>query len=433
MSPPFSERSNSSLVQQQQQQQQHHRTHGALILANIFFGVGAVLGALGLPATHPLVFALLREIGAGAILLGVSSCWYRRPIGSAVRDSANDNDDDDEKPASLTYAWRAWRVHWKHFALLGLVVFGNQAGFIVGIKMAGPITASIWQPTQPIFTAAICMTLGWEPPQRKRLVGILVATIGCIMMVLLKASTKVEEIAMQEEPVAVAYKKEDNGTSNNYGLSSTAARYVIGNTLFFCNCLCTALYVILSKRMLAIYPAVWVTAWSYNAASVYMFFATLLATSTPGSEAFFCPECPVLQDPLQRLVHIPSGAIPALLYYIVFASVGSYGLITWANQHATGTLVMSYSVLQPVTSALLTTVLLLLGIVASCQRQDTSGKASACLDFPSLGTFCGMVGVLAGLSLIITTEPGSTRAENKYNAEDPEVVPLTRARKEEIL
>ena len=150
------------------------KIHVALILANVFFGAGAVLGALGLPATHPLVFALLREIGAGVILLTLSMYLYRQPPTGLVPGSLRSDTllpvlgscKTNPLVTMLPYALRAWTVHWKRFALLGLAVFGNQAGFIVGVKMAGPITASVWQPSQPIFTAALCMALGWEPVQR---------------------------------------------------------------------------------------------------------------------------------------------------------------------------------------------------------------------------------------------------------------------------
>jgi uncharacterized membrane protein len=42
--------------------------NGALLLVQTIFGVGSVVGALGLPAFNPLVFALIREVCAGMIL-----------------------------------------------------------------------------------------------------------------------------------------------------------------------------------------------------------------------------------------------------------------------------------------------------------------------------------------------------------------------------
>lgn len=434
-------------------QQQKMRMHGALILANIFFGAGAVLGALGLPAAHPLVFALLREIGAGWILLLLSLYLYRQPTTSSTGDAGTttsfsswmldektqtDNKKGNNKPSSkmllLPYALRAWTTHWKNFAVLGLVVFGNQAGFIVGIKMAGPVTASVWQPSQPIFTAAICMALGWEPIQRKRLIGVLIASLGCVAMVLLKEQGSGYR---GEEPMTTISKittepDHDPPTDLLQSNANTTARYVMGNFLFFGNCLCTSLYVILSKRMLSLYPPLLVTSWAYNGASIIMFMVTLFASTKallPGADAFFCPECPEMEDPsfVQRLFYIPPGAIPALLYYVVFASVGSYGLMTWANQHATGTLVMSYTVLQPVTSAILTTLCLALGLVATCHDNDHH-QTAACLDFPSWGTFCGTMGVFAGLALIISTEPSSdTKVREENDDFDDEKVPLAAA------
>ena len=376
------------------------RMHSALILANVFFGVGGVVGALGLPASHPLSFALLREFWAGLILLGISIYLQKVALSENVNDFDTQTSKRPSDYSALLYPLLAWRVHWKSFALLGVVVFGNQAGFIVGLKMAGPVAASVWQPSQPIFTAAICMALGWEPPQPKRILGITVAFLGCISMVLLKHSNA----------------EQDTSTAAH---QHNAVRYLMGNALFFGNCLCTSLYVILSKRMLALYPALLVTAWSYNFASLCMLGVTMTAAALPGSQAFFCPECS--RD--EPFWHIAPGARPALLYYIVFASVGAYGLLTWANQFATGTLVMSYTVVQPCTAALLTTSLLVFGVVMSC-HQGLKDEAQSCLDYPSLGTFCGMLGVFGGLALIIATERTSAHSTENDKNFDVETIPL---------
>lgn len=399
------------------------RTHMALILANIFFGVGAVLGALGLPATHPLVFALVREIAAGFILLGLSASIYggRR---QSVRLHISENPADDkaaemnvlgetkpgpELPANI---FTSWLLHWRRFAALGLAVFGNQAGFIVGIKLAGPLAASVWQPSQPLFTAAICMAFGWEPTQEKRILGVLLASIGCVAMVLLKTKS----------PSTPSQHTSSEAIADGDALDSLAvtARYLMGNMLFFCNCLCTSLYVLLSKPTLKQYPALLVTAWSYNAASLFMFIATLIAASVDGAGTFFCPECQPNDNLVSKMFYIPQGAMPALLYYILFASVGSYGLMTWANQNASGTLVMSYSVLQPVIAAILTAFLLFLGVVPSCQ--DALEQHVACLDYPGIGTLCGMGGVFLGLRLVISTE--STQKKIRVDVSETEIDPL---------
>lgn len=47
------------------------------------------------------------------------------------------------------------------FSWVPLLV-SREAFFIVGTKLAGPIVASAWQCSQPIFTLLISLSLGWE-------------------------------------------------------------------------------------------------------------------------------------------------------------------------------------------------------------------------------------------------------------------------------
>jgi len=63
-------------------------------------------------------------------------------------------------------------------------------------------------------------------------------------------------------------------------------------------------------------------------------------------------------------------------------------------------LCVRYTVLQPVTAALLTLFLLGIGLYPNCK-----GNAPPCLDPPGWGALVGMTGVFGGLSLIILTEP----------------------------
>lgn len=323
--------------------------NSSLILGQVFFGLGSVIAALGLPACNPFAFALYRETSAGFILQG-ASIWSRR------------------KDASGSYMLNPIYRNPVRFLLLGLAIFTNQAGAIVGIKLSGPIAAAIWQPSQPIMTAAICMALRWEPFNPWRVVGIGIAFGACALMVLL--SNKGAD--------AVA-----NPTSN-----------IVGNLLFFVNCLGTSLYVILSKKVLRLYASVTVTAWSYTIAALFMVVTALLASTSTSVMTFLCPDC-------KSTWKIPSGAFFALSYFILCNSVAAYAIMTWANQYATGTLVMGFTVLQPVTAALLTLLLLGVGAYSSCAEKN----GGPCLDPPGWGSACGIMGVFAGLYLVITTEP----------------------------
>ena len=324
--------------------------NASLVLGQVFFGLGSVIAALGLPACNPFAFALYREICAGMILLGASEWTKQKAVSSSTC-----NHPLYENPL--------------RFILLGLAIFANQAGVIVGIKLSGPVAAAVWQPSQPIMTAAICMASRWEPFNVWRLLGVGIAFGGCALMVIL-SSHGVDAVA---NPVS----------------------YLIGNCLFFVNCLGTSLYVILSKKLLHSYTPLTVTAWSYNIASFFMALTAFLASLSAQTMDLICPNC-------TSTWHIPSGAYFALGYFIVFNSVAAYAILTWANQYATGTLVMGFTVLQPVTAALLTLLLLGLGAYPDCSHLNDGG---ACLDPPGISLLCGMVSVFAGLILVIKTEP----------------------------
>ena len=367
--------------------------HGALILIQLLFGVGAVVGALGMPDTNPIAFTLYREILAGFILL----------LFSTYQNSHSEQDDAKDKAG----IW-GWVRNYNSFAVLGLVIFGNQAGFIVGIKMAGPVTASVWQSSQPIITAAICMALGLEKYDRRRLAGVILAFLGCAGMVLLSAQTKRQA---SEANDAIVIVKEHESSSSTAQDNTATIRYLVANLLFLANCSCSSAYVILSKRMLKLYPPLTVTAWSYLMAAVFMFFATIISSMSSSVESFLCPECPT-----GTTYFLHPQAYPALVYFVIFSSVISYGIMTWANQHVTGTLVMGYTVLQPVCASLVTLVLLFLGTVPSCTSSSSAANNTLddkfCLDPPAASTLCGMAGVFAGLAIIISTEPKKDSDKN---------------------
>jgi len=269
-------------------------------------------------------------------------------------------------------------MHMRHFALLGLILFINQGAFIVGIQLAGPVTGSVWQPSTPVLTACVSMLFGWEAFSWQRCMGVCLAFGGCATMVLLSHSQREQDTA--------------HGGS---------VAYWIGNVCFLSNCLATSCFILLSKPLLLVYPSLTVIAWTYLLASVGMFLAATLSSLWEDMEHFICPAC-IPGTTFQ----IPTATLPALAYYILAMSVGSWGLLVWCNQYATGTLVVGYSVVQPVISMMVTAILLYIHWVASCT--DESIVDQPCLNEPGAGTLVGMLGVACGLGLVIQTEPKST-------------------------
>ena len=79
----------------------------------------------------------------------------------------------------------------------------------------------------------------------------------------------------------------------------------------------------------------------------------------------------------------------------------------------------SYSVLQPVTAALFTVLLLGVGMFPSCSSSSAIANAEegsvegigACLDAPGWSSILGMVGVFTGLALVIMSEPTKLGAD----------------------
>lgn len=293
-----------------------------------------------------------------------------------------------------------------------MLIYGNQAAYIAGIKLAGPVAAAVWQPSQPVMTAALSMAAGWEPLRAGRIVGVVSAFAGCATMVVLStAATTTRRVAEVAGPGPDSDGSTAAGTADSADAGSKL-HVLVGNLMFFLNCSCTTFYVLLSKKLLLVHPPLLVTAWAYNVAALFMGMTAFLVSLSPDAMAFLCPDC-------TSTWVIPSGAWFALAYAVVFNSVAAYAILTWANKHATGTLVMIYTVLQPVTAALLTGILVqLLRVYPDCRdvvvvtsdpKDDSSaGGGGACLDPPGWGTLVGMCGVFMGLYFVIGTEPGLT-------------------------
>jgi drug/metabolite transporter (DMT)-like permease len=331
--------------------------HGALVLTQIIFGCGSVVGKLGVSKFNPVLFALIREGTAGPILLALAFFIERRTI----------------KMADVPM-----------FLIAGFCVFGNQFGFIVGEKLASAVIGSAWQPTQPIFTLVIAIFLGWESATPLKVAGILIAFGGAAFMVF-------------------------------YGQHITVGSSVFaGNILFFINCLGTALYIISTKPLLKKYPPMTVTGYSYIFASIFMFITAMGITTNDAGVNFVCPYDEASKVPPVMVGkfkcscpawEVPSNAILPLLYWIVFNSVVAYLILTWGNKYADASKTLAYTALQPLTSTILT-VLIIEGV----------GKDK----YPSLKmpgyNVLGAIGIVIGLFCIVGDN--SLHAAKDFDDED---------------
>eukprot|EP00298_Acanthocystis_sp_HF-20_P026479 c4203_g1_i1.p1 GENE.c4203_g1_i1~~c4203_g1_i1.p1 ORF type:complete len:359 (+),score=107.34 c4203_g1_i1:40-1116(+) len=315
----------------------------AQIFAQISFGISAVIGELGLPTVNPVLFALVREGVAGPILCLVAIVVSRKY----------------QKPLLPTKDMR-WRLF-----VCGIAMFVNQFCSITGMKLAGGVTQSIWQPTQPIFTLILAIFLGFEKPTILKILGILMSFAGVSFMVLYGA---------------------DSNTSN-YSLGSQIG----GNIMFFFNCFGTSVYIVVSKPLLSQIHSVAVTGIAYLIASILMLIACVVVTTTPTLLRFVCPQLnnQIKSGGCGNGWTIPSEAFFALSYFIFFTSIFSYSLITWGNKFVPSSTVSAYTVLQPVVTTFVTYMIIL---VTEPPHYNLKG--------PNYGDF-GVLAIFLGLSMVI--------------------------------
>ena len=399
----------------------------ALLTTQIIFGIGSVVGKVGISAHNPVLFALVREGCAGPILVLMAFALTREV--PRIRDA----------PV---------------FLVAGLAIFANQLGYIVGLSLTDATTGSAWQPTQPIFVSIIAMALQMERFSFLKVLGVLVGFAGCAFMCLFGQS-----------------------------LAEVSKVYILGNVCFFVNCFGTAVYILVSKLILSrckcnkpglearvatcvtiagphklcakarsaseissaptTYSSITVTGWSYVVASVLMLITTLVVNNVPPALAFVCtskvrrrslfvahlvfclhsrrgaaeyvvgarascapphplaPSLPLAPQSKNATAaegqceanawKVPLDMLLPLLYWIVFNSVAAYALMTWANKHVNTSVTSIYTVLQPLTSAVLSTLLLLL--------LPKWGKSKGLL-MPGWNAL-GVIGIALGLACVL--------------------------------
>ena len=316
----------------------------------MIFGGAAVVGKLGVESFNPLLFSLIRECIAGPLLLLMAVSYDGRLQPKLGKD-------------------------WGLIVIMGGCIFSSQAFMIIGVKLAGAIIGSAWQCSQPIFTLAISLSLGWEPATCGKIMGILLSFLGGAFLVCYGQS-----------------------------LGSPAA---IGNLLLALNCLGTPLYVIFSKLLLERYPPLTVTAWAYLSASIMMAIVAGSLNNQCAFIQFVCPPtgdddftCGTYQTSCLPWA-VPASAVLPLVYWVLFTSLGSYSLITWANRYARAGYVLAYTALQPLTSSVLSVCLILLRVEG--------------LQMPGWNAL-GSIGILLGLFLLVLDGKHQHEADEESQA-----------------
>ena len=353
--------------------------HLALVTIQVIFGTGAVIGKLGVAHFNPILFVGIRDGIGGPLLMCLSLVLNCRNTALQLGDVPR-------------------------MVAAGFCLYVSQAGFIVGEKLSSAVIGSAWQPAQPVMTAVIASCLGWEPFTLLRFGGISFALAGAAFMVFfpahglqpgsnrtdldsaVMADANVDEwtwLVAQHGPGQDWIDSSSSSTTTNTSHKGVGT-FIAGNALFFCNCMGTSMYVILSKPMVKQYHYVTVTAWAYMFGAGFSVSTAVLVNSWKDAVDFVAPGLP-----FDNRWDIPSSAYWPLAYWILFNSCAAYLLITFGNKHADASNVLAYTALQPVTTAVLCW---LLNFIPAMKHYN--------LAKPGLNSLGGVV-VLAGLACIV--------------------------------
>ena len=259
------------------------RIHGALTLVAILFSSNYIISKLAMNSFSPLTFAYLRVLGAAIVLNATLSDKGAAPLSR-------------DQTTRLTL-----------YAILGVVL--NQSLFLAGLALTSAHVAAILITSIPIFALAAAMIMGRERGTPAKIGGIALAAAGALLVV---------------------------GAEGFEG----AFRSLVGDLLILANSLSFALYLVLSKPMMAHLSARRVIGRMFAIAAVVMI--------------------PIAAWPMatERWSAIPERAWIALGLVIIGPTVAAYLLNAWALRYAESSLVAAYSYLQPVITTILAAIFL---------------------------------------------------------------------------
>ena len=254
------------------------RVHAALAVVALLFSLNYIISKVALGTFNPVVFAYLRIVGS-AIVLNV---MLRHGESEAL--SRED----------------AWRL--VGYAILGVVI--NQTLFLAGLSLTSAHVAAILITAVPVFALAGAIVVGRERATAAKFAGIGLALTGALLVV------------------------------GGEGFAG-AMKSFLGDLLIICNSLSYAMYLVLSKPMMARVSARRVVGRMFALGAFLMI--------------------PIAVWPLchERWSAIPMRSWIALLLVIAGPTVSAYLLAAWALRHADASLVAAYSYLQPVITAVL--------------------------------------------------------------------------------
>ena len=177
-------------------------------------------------------------------------------------------------------------------------VVGNQFLFVAGLSMTTAINATLLSSAIPVFTLFVSIVFGYDTLSAKRILGILIAITGVVLLV-------------------------------NPARADLSGRTTIGNLLIVSNSFLYAIYIVISKDLFERYGALNVITW--------IFLVGALLTIPAGMYTL----------PQEHLQAVPVSVWLAVVFIILFPTVGAYYLNAWALTKVSPSIVAVYIYLQP--------------------------------------------------------------------------------------
>ncbi|MGI8467041.1 MAG: DMT family transporter [Pyrinomonadaceae bacterium] len=239
----------------------------------LFFGASAVLGKIALQGFPPFAIVGFR-VGGGALAFYA----LQRFRGSLRLER---------------------KSHYFYFALFSFFgVIANQLLFFKGLSLTTAANTSLLAVMIPVFTIVISAGIGHERLTRKKIFGVVLASVGVIYLI---------------DPAKASF------TSDT----------TIGNILIILNSLSYAAYIAVSKKLVSYYGALKSIAWVFLLASVV--------------------NVPVGLYSLQsvELKNVNSASWLALAAVVIFPTILAYYWNAWALARVAPSIVAVYTYLQP--------------------------------------------------------------------------------------
>ncbi len=258
------------------------RIHGALLLVSLLFGGNYIVAKFAFREVSPFTLVVLRMCGTAAILFAVSAVWRRGPKAALTRRDFGD---------LFLYS------------LLGATI--NQICFLEGLARSTATNAAVIYVSVPVLTLGFAVLLRRERATPSGVAGITLGLVGALILIVPRG---------------------------NLDFSTEATT---GNILLVTGAVSYALFLVLTRPILARHDPLRVTSWIFLLAGLTVLPFGLAGLSDLGSSGLTGP------------------GWASVAYVTVGATAVPYLLNSWALVRVKASVVAVYILVQPVVAGAL--------------------------------------------------------------------------------